>query len=237
MFHPIGRFAASHPWLVCAAWLVAGLFLTVAAPCWDSRTQDDDIRFLPDRCASVQGYQLMQQAFPDDVFASRLVFAVERRDRQLTEADLALVKDLVAQLEQLRAEAPELGIGRAICCRDAIVGGRLTSTDKHCTLIQVPLASPFLALQTQAAVDRATRVLRERLRREGPDAPQLYATGSAGIGRDLVTAAGDSLDGTTLATVLLVVVVLLLVYRAPLLALVPLLTIAISVWCRWSCWP
>src|SRR5207245_3075370 len=35
---------------------------------------------------------------------------------------------------------------------------------------------------------------------------------------------------TTLATVVLVVVVLLLVYRAPLLALVPLATIAVSVW-------
>ena len=34
----------------------------------------------------------------------------------------------------------------------------------------------------------------------------------------------------TLATVLLVVVILLLVHRAPLLALVPLVTIAASVW-------
>src|SRR5207249_2322202 len=90
--------------------------------------------------------------------------------------------------------------------------------------------SPFLALQTQAAVDRTTEVLQQRIRQAGSSAPKLYATGSAGIGRDLVTAASESLDGTTLATVLLVVVVLLLVYRAPLLALVPLATIAVSVW-------
>src|SRR5437763_1908200 len=230
MFHAIGRFAVSHPWLICAAWLIVGIFLTALAPSWDSRTQDDDIRFLPERCASVQGYQLMQQAFPEDVFASRLVFAVERAAGPLTDADFALVRDLVGDLEKLRKDAPELGIGRAISCRDAIVGGRLTSTDKHCTLIQLPLASPFLALQTQAAVDRVTRVLRERAQLAGPEAPQLYASGSAGIGRDLLTAAGESLDGTTLATVLLVVVVLLLVYRAPLLALIPLVTIAVSVW-------
>ena len=53
--------------------------------------------------------------------------------------------------------------------------------------------------------------------------------GPAGIGRDLIRSA-DSLEGTTLATVLLVVIVLLMVYRAPLLALIPLFTIAVSVW-------
>jgi putative drug exporter of the RND superfamily len=230
MFHPIGRFAALHPWIVCAAWLVAGVGLTVAAPNWDSRIQDDDIRFLPERCLSVRGYQLMQQAFPEDVFASKLIFAIERESTCLTPSDFALVKEMVAALEGLRKQAPELQIGKPVSCNDGIIGGRLTSADKHCTLIQVPLGTPFLALQTTAAVDRAHQVLKECLKKAGLPAPQLYATGSAGIGHDLVTAAGESLDGTTLATVLLVVVVLLLVYRAPLLALVPLATIALSVW-------
>src|SRR5205823_14982554 len=48
-------------------------------------------------------------------------------------------------------------------------------------------------------------------------------------GRDLIHASADSLDGTTLATILLVVVVLLFVYRSPLLALVPLVTIGLAV--------
>jgi RND superfamily putative drug exporter len=230
MFNHLGRLTAAHPWAVVAAWLVLGILLTLIAPAWDSRAQDDDIRFLPERCASVRGYQLMQQAFPDDVFASRLVFAVERTDAPLTEADLALVKFMVDDLEQLRQQEPDLKIGKPVSCRDAVVGSRLTSQDKHCTLIQVPLGSPFLALQTQAAVDRAHQVLRKRLEQAGTNPPQLFATGSAGIGRDLTTAAGESLDGTTLATILLVVVVLLLVYRAPLLALVPLVTIGVSVW-------
>jgi putative drug exporter of the RND superfamily len=230
MFHPIGRFAATHPWVVCIGWLVAGGLLTLLAPEWDSRSQDDDIRFLPDRCPSVRGYQMMQQAFPDDVFASRLVFAVEREEAPLSADDFALVKSLVDDLDQLRKDEPALKIGKACSCRDGIVGSRLTSTDKHCTLIQVPLGTPFLALQTQTAVDRTKVVLQQRLAQAGPNAPKLFATGSAGVGRDLVTAAGESLHGTTWATIALVIVVLLLVYRAPLLALVPLVTIAFSVW-------
>jgi RND superfamily putative drug exporter len=230
MFKLLGRLAASHPWAICVAWLVVGALLMLFAPSWDSRTQDDDIRFLPERCASVRGYQLLQQAFPQDVFASRLVFALERADGPLTQADLRLVGKLVDALERLRRDEPELKIGKIVSCRDGIVGGRLTSEDGHCTLIQVPLDSPFLALQTRDAVDRAHAVLKKCMAEAGKGAPQLYATGSAGLGRDLTAAAGESLDGTTLATVLLVIVVLLLVYRAPLLAFVPLVTIAVSVW-------
>src|SRR5947209_4381047 len=98
MFNLLGRLSTSRPRAVCAAWLVAGALLTLVAPSWDSKTQDDDIRFLPDRCPSVRGYQLLQQAFPQDVFASNLVFAVERDDRPLSSADFALVGRLVDAL-------------------------------------------------------------------------------------------------------------------------------------------
>ncbi|HZY83559.1 MAG TPA: MMPL family transporter [Gemmataceae bacterium] len=229
MFKFLGRFAAAHPWLICAAWLLAGAGVALLAPPWDDRAQDDDVRFLPARCASVRGYHLLEQAFPQDVYASRALFAVERRPGALTEADLALVDEAVADLQRLREEAPELGITRVCSHRDPFVGGRLLSADRQCTLVQVSLATPYMAQQTRAAVDRADECFRRRL--EGAAAGlTARATGAAGLGRDLVRAGGDSLEGTTLATVALVVVILLLVHRAPLLALVPLATIAGSVW-------
>ena len=230
MFKFLGRSAARYPWLICAAWILVGLVVTVLAPRWDNKVQDDDIRFLPARCDSVRGYRLLEQAFPADVFASRLVFAVERPTTTLTDADLTVVDNMVADLDKLRQEEPGLQINRVVSHRDPIVGTRLMSEDKHCTLIQVALGAPYLALQTRATVDRAEKVLRARLQEVGDDAPTLYATGQAGIGRDLVAASSNSLDKTTVATILLVVFILLSVYRAPLLALVPLVTIAVSVW-------
>jgi RND superfamily putative drug exporter len=230
MFNFLGRFTAAHAWKICAAWILAGGILALLAPSWDNCTQDDDINFLPARCDSVRGHRLLERAFPQDVFASRAIFAIERPGRALSPEDLALTDELVAELNTLRAQEPELQLGRISSYHDPFIGKRLLSADGQCTLIQVALASPYLALQTRKAVDRAEAVLRARLARAGADGPRLLVTGPAGVGRDLTRASADSLHATTLATVLLVLVVLLLVYRAPLLALVPLITIAASTW-------
>jgi RND superfamily putative drug exporter len=233
MFKYLGRLAAAHPVPICLAWLAAAVVVGLAAPAWDNRACDDDIHFLPPRCDSVKGHQLLEEAFPQDVHASRLLFAVERRDGPLTPADLELVDDMAADLRRLADADPALQIARICSHRDPIVGKRLLSADGCCTLLQVSLGTPYLALQTRATADAADACVRRRLHTAeaaGQSVPAVYTTGAAGIGRDLITASADSLESTTLATVVLVVVLLLLVYRAPLLALVPLATIAVSVW-------
>lgn len=230
MFSRLGRFAAGHSWMVCSIWIALGVGLTAIAPAWDVQTQDDDVRFVPDRFTSVRAYRLLQQAFPNDVFASRLVFAVERDDAALGSADFQLVDALIRDLDDLRQKAPELKIGKIDSYQDGVVGWRMISSDQQCTLIQVSLETPYTAKATREAVVRMDEIAQDRLAAEHATGLHVYATGSAGIGRDLTQACTDSLDHTTWATILLVVVVLLAVYRAPLLALVPLVTIAISVW-------
>ena len=80
-------------------------------------------------------------------------------------------------------------------------------------------------------MDRVEAAARRRFAEAGAAAPPLLVTGPAGIGRDLTQASAASLEGTTLATIA--------AGRrgaarwstgAPLLALVPLATIAVSVW-------
>jgi RND superfamily putative drug exporter len=229
MFQHLGRFAAAHPRAICAAWLLAAAAVAAVAPAWDGRAQDDDIRFLPGRCDSVRGYHLLQQAFPQDVFASKVILALERPDAPLGPGDLALADGIAGDLAHLAREQPELQIGRVASPKDPFVGKRLVSADGRCALVQVALGTPYLAVQTRTTVDRAEAVARRRLAGAMPGAPRLFVTGPAGVGRDLIAAGADSLESTTLATVVLVVVILLAVYRAPLLALVPLVTIAVSV--------
>ena len=124
MFTLLGRVVARFAWLICLSWLVAGVVLWWLAPAWDSRTQDDDIHFLPARCASVRGYRLLQEAFPQEVFASRLILVVERQESPLEASDLNLVDEVVTRIHRLRDERPDLKILKVYSHRDAFIGKR-----------------------------------------------------------------------------------------------------------------
>ena len=228
MFDRLGRLAVAHPRWICAAWLVLGAMLTAIAPSWRNQAQDDDIHFLPASCPSVRGYQTLERAFPQDVFASRAVLTVERTEQPLTSADFALVDRITAAIDRLRRDETNLQITGVISHKDGLIGRRLVSADGRSTLIQVSLATPYLAVQTRKTVDRCEAVARAVHESAGAAAPVLHVTGPAGIGRDLIRASADSLDQTTWATIGLVIVVLLAVYRSPILALVPLITIGVS---------
>ncbi len=41
MFNFLGRLAAGHPRIICAAWLIAGAALTLLAPRWEHTAHDD----------------------------------------------------------------------------------------------------------------------------------------------------------------------------------------------------
>jgi RND superfamily putative drug exporter len=230
MFSFLGRLAVAHPIKVCAGWLALAVAVTLLAPDWRNHAQDDDVRFLPAKSASVRGLQLLEKAFPQDVFASRLLFALERPDGPLTKEDFELVDRLAGELTALSKSQPELQITGVVSYREPLMGHRLVSSDKQCTLLQVSLGVPYMATQTRDTVDKAEARLRPILAEAGPTAPKLYATGPAGVGRDLIAASASSLEQTTLATIILVVAVLLLVYRSPVLALIPLVTIGIATW-------
>lgn len=232
MFGLVGRWAVRHPWLVVLAWVALAAGVTRLAPDWRANSHDDDIRHLPAHYPSVRAFALMERAFPRDVYASRAVFALERADGEPLGADDLAAADAVAgRLRRLKSAEPGLGVSGVMARHDGPVGTRLTAADGRCTLIQLSLNSPYLALKTRDAVDRAEVVAREALSEAEPDgAVRLYVTGPAGVGRDLIAASAASLDHTTVATIILVIVVLLCVYRSPVMAMIPLITIGLAVW-------
>jgi len=229
MFQFLGRISTQHPAKILGAWVVLAIILTRMAPNWNEQAQDDDIRFLPADYPSVRAHRLLEQAFPKDVSACKVIIAIERPEGTLQPDDFALVDRLVTRIRQLRNDHPNLPITGVTSYVDGILGKRMVADDGQCTLIQVSLATPYLALQTRDACDQTEAALRPLLANLN-DPPAMYFTGPAGIGRDLTAASAQSLSHTTWATVILVIIVLLLVYRSPLLALIPLVTIGLAVW-------
>ncbi len=113
---------------------------------------------------------------------------------------------------------------------DAVLGGRLLHPHSRLIILQsdAELAAThnidFLAaVHTQINTSRRNH---QELLRPGLD---ILATGSAAIGGESLTAAAAAIRYTELFTILSVLAILALVYRAPLLIAIPLLTIGLAV--------
>ena len=156
----------------------------------------------------------------------------ERRNGRLTPVDLDFVNEEAASLLQLTREHPELGIKSIETHRSLEIGARLigSSADgrSQAVLSIVSLESTYLARKTQVVVDR----LMDWVKTNGSAPPpglRRVVTGSAAVGHDTSAATNESIENSTTTTIALVILILLLVYRSPLLAMVPLVTIALSV--------
>lgn len=234
MFDPFGRFLLRRGWLIVGFWtaaLCAALFL---APRLDSVSRDDDVRFFPPEYLSVVGQDLLERGFPRDADSSQVVVVVERTDGLLSDSDLRVVDDLTDLITKISEDRPRAAIKRVVNHRTPIIGARLRRAQPdgrgEAVLVMTSMRSTYLAKQTRVAVDHILEQVNEYQKRQPLPAGMLVTlTGSAVVGHDLNQASNESIATTTRATILLVVLILLVVYRSPLLALIPLITIAISV--------
>jgi RND superfamily putative drug exporter len=217
--------------LIVLAWLAFAVFLYQAAPTWRTVSRDDDVRFFPDGYPTVIGQDLLERGFPRDVSSSSFVIVGERPDGPLTADDLAYLDRLADRFAGLREAEPTLGIKGVTDRRTPIVGPRLIASARNgpgqAALVNVALSSTYVSKQARETVDRFEQVLAKVP--APPAGMTLATTGSAAVGHDMNTASNRSIEATTWTTIVLVVAILLVVYRSPLLAMIPLATIALSV--------
>ncbi len=153
-------------------------------------------------------------------------------DRELEAADRELIQQLVAAFRP--AGKPELPLVGVWNRRDEVVGEKLTSEvdDRgQATLVLLLVRHEFMAtsnMQLMAALEAL--VDRMEVAPEVSDAGlALGISGSAAIGADTLNAAKESISNIEVTTVALVVLILIGVYRAPLLIIVTLTTMVVSV--------
>jgi RND superfamily putative drug exporter len=115
---------------------------------------------------------------------------------------------------------------------DKSVGRLLNSEDKHASLVLMELPTEFLDARNAPLIERVEKLIaRDGKLQEANLVPRgldLALSGSATVGRDMMRAARESSRDTELWTVLLVLFLLVVIYQAPLMAIIPLMTVAVA---------
>ncbi len=252
MFYRFGQFVVRTWPLWFFGWILAVVVATVYAPDRDSVIKTGEFAFLPEDSPSRVAERLYAQAFPQESKASTIGVIVRRADtsQQLTEADLDFVDDgtdaddpdAVGELrERLVRIAEESGLitkeeiaeGESVVrsYRDRTIGKFLNSADGRATLVVMDLNREFLDAANSPIVRKVESLVFDDpdFRKHWPDGIEMFVSGTAVVGRDMLKAAKDSAKATETLTIGLVILLLGLIYRAPALAMVPLITVAVAV--------
>ena len=113
---------------------------------------------------------------------------------------------------------------------DSTIGRLLNSEDRQATLVTIELPNDFLDARNGTLIERIENLIDDdtRFRSKIPYGLKLSLSGSAMVGRDMNEANIQSAHATELLTVILLVILLIWIYRAPLLVVLPILAIDAS---------
>ncbi len=200
-------------------WVVLAAFMALNAPSLTKVGVMDEAMFLPSSSNYLQAKEILREKFPDQVAAGEGILVFYNPDG-LTDADFAYAQSVTQWL--MSDEAPD-NINKVTSIFDhPELKNVLVSEDGEAMLMPVTFTTADYDPRTNDAV----AAIRQHIHDTTPEGLRVHLTGPAGMGRDMFKVTLESVDKTTIATIILVILVLLLVYRSPVAALVPLISIA-----------
>jgi putative drug exporter of the RND superfamily len=220
----------THYWpIILVGWAAVFAGLWFAAPAWNRVAKSGQFAYLPADAPSRRAETLFREAFPDERAASAIVLVASRADRDLSPDDLGFIEGvLVPRLQQAIQDEPgwESVFSRIRSPSAGPTGLLLRSRDRRAALVVIELKPEFLDKQNWPVVDRVESLVGDMQADPGtPAGLELALDGSAVLGRDTGKAELESGRAVKRWTIIVVAGLLLLVYRAPLLAVIPLITV------------
>jgi len=245
-------------WFVLAAWVIVGLGLGQFQPRLQESTTNENEAFLPDGAESTEVNDLISDRFPDGREVDALIVynreggLTEADRRRISEDALAIaglsrpdpaapcasseLTDLLTVIDPFTGPvcgAGNLGAPDEAAPDEAGAGGEGPPEGAALSVSEDGTTAAMLVrTSSEASEDIQDNVVALRELVPSSDAPagelRAYVTGVAGIVNDSVEVF-QSVDLTLLlVTVTLILVLLLLIYRSPVVALVPLIVVAIA---------
>jgi RND superfamily putative drug exporter len=193
---------------VVALWLVLSGVLPALAPEPASIQDNRTVNNPPSGAESLAAERILRTEFPDRRGVPALV-VVARPGSRLTDADLAAVHAIASRLDASRTGEPVVD-----------------SADGSTAVVVVPV---LVDAGDPGFADAVTAIRAEVAAVDRPAGLQVAVSGPAGIVADTVAVFGRANLVLLFGALALVLVILLFVYRAPLLAAIPLVAAGISV--------
>ncbi len=212
MFSALGRFTTRRPWIVIGVWVVAAIAIISFAPKLTSTSNEAE--FLPDHYESIKAQTLQSEAF-SDASQPGAILVFDRADgKPLTAEDSAEVERIVGELNQ---DLPKAFSGGA---------AQPPSENKLVQIAVIGLADGATGFDT-LSMDGA-KELRDQAKPlvKGTDL-RLGMTGAAPQALDSQESSEQTMAIVGLATIVLIVVLLALIFRSVIICLMPILVVTL----------
>jgi putative drug exporter of the RND superfamily len=214
VFRALGRFVVRNPLKVILAWVVVSVAVVAFSPRLTDIINADQTSFLPDSYESVQAQQLATEAFPQ-ASGSTVIGVVKRADGgPLTDAD-------VQRNQQLAQRLSSAGIDRVAAAQTA---PQAVSPNRSVQLVTVALQGTPQDEAVVAALGQVRQRSAEALEGSGL---RVGWTGDVALFADSEEAFTDAERIVGIATVVLIVGLQLLIFRSPIAALFPIVSVGL----------
>lgn len=212
MFSALGRFVTRRPWYVLGTWVVLAVVVIATAPALTATT--DEAEFLPKHYESIKAANLQEKAFPSQG-APGAILVFDRKDGgKLTTEDSATVESVVEELNGKLDKAFEPGAVQP------------PSDNKLVQIAVIGLA------ENATGFDRQSMDAAEQLRKDAKPLVkdtdlQLQMTGAAPQSLDSEESSAKTMQIVGLATIVLIVVLLALIFHSVIICLLPIVVVTL----------
>jgi RND superfamily putative drug exporter len=211
MFGALGRLASRRPWYVIAAWIVFAAVVIALAPAF--KATQDQAEFLPSHYESIKAFTLQDEAFPQNSQVGAIVVFDRSEGGKLTADDQAQVQQVVDDLNG--------GLEKAFT-------GIQAQPPSENGLVQIAVVglSDDVTGFDQPSFD-AVKALRADLEKSVTGDLRYGVTGNVAQNYDQQESGNKALLIVGLATVVLIVLLLALIFRSVLICVMPIIVVAV----------
>ncbi len=214
MFASIARKVMAHPWWTIAAWLVLAVLAIVLSPSLSNYTTGNQQQFLPGSFESVKAQNAGNKYFPAQSGGTGSLVVTRADQAPLSSADQAQATGLATTLQN--EKLPNV--------LSVASTPQSLSADKKVVALQVAFNGQPGDSQVNDAVTAVRNAAKDALK-GSPLTSGL--TGNAAIQVDTKSAFDHADTIITIATVALILVLLSLIFRSPIISVLPIVVIGV----------